>query len=111
MCLITKNQIIIASVSIITTTIFTLIMIFRTVNITHFKINLKNCIKYDSVYLFSKISMFIIYLFGFKNAFDFGEKYILATSFATLITDTQWDVSESIKAVAQIDITKKSIFL
>lgn len=107
MCLITKNQIIIASVSIITTTIFTLIMIFRTVNITHFEINLKNCIKYDSVYLFSKISMFIIYLFGFKNAFDFGEKYILATSFATLITDTQWDVSESIKAVAQIDITKK----
>ena len=107
MCLITKNQIIIASVSIITTTIFTLIMIFRTVNITHFEINLKNCIKYDSVYLFSKISMFIIYLFGFKNAFDFGEKYILATSFATLITDTQWDVSESIKTVAQIDIAKK----
>ena len=74
MCLITKNQIIIASVSIITTTIFSLIMIFRTVNITHFEINLKNSIKYDSVYLFSKISMFIIYLVGFKNAFDFGKK-------------------------------------
>ena len=51
--------------------------------------------------------MFIIYLFGFKNSFDFGEKYILATSFATLITDTQWDIAYAIKTVAQIDITKK----
>ena len=82
-------------------------MICRTVKITHFKINLKNCIKYDSVYLFAEISMFIIYLFGFKNVFNFGEKYILATSFATLITDTQWDISYAIKTVAQIDITKK----
>lgn len=104
----TKNQVVIASVSLIATAIFTLIMISRTVKITRFKINLKNCIKYDSVYLFAKISMFIIYLFGFKNAFDFGEKYILATSFATLITDTQWDISYAIKTVAQIDITKKT---
>lgn len=107
MSIVTKNQIIIASVSLIATTIFTLIMICRTVKITHFNINLKNCIKYDSVYLFAEISMFIIYLFGFKNAFNFGEKYILATSFATLITDTQWDISYAIKTVAQIDITKK----
>lgn len=104
----TKNQVVIASVSLIATAIFTLIMISRIVKITRFKINLKNCIKYDSVYLFAKISMFIIYLFGFKNAFDFGEKYILATSFATLITDTQWDISYAIKTVAQIDITKKT---
>ena len=74
---------------------------------TKFKINIVNCIKYDSVYLFAEISMFIIYLFGFKNSFDFGEKYILATSFATLITDTQWDIAYAIKTVAQIDITKK----
>lgn len=107
MSIITKNQIVITSVSLIFTTIFTIIMVFRIVKFTHFKINLKNCIKYDSVYLFSEISMFIIYLFGFKNAFDFGEKYILATSFATLITDTQWDISYAIKVVAQIDITKR----
>ncbi len=107
MSIVTKNQIIITSVSLIFTTLFTLIMIFRTVKFTHFKINLRNCIKYDSVYLFAEISMFIIYLFGFKNTFNFGEKYILATSFATLITDTQWDISYAIKTVAQIDITKK----
>jgi hypothetical protein len=74
---------------------------------TRIKINLINCIKYDSVYLFAEISMFIIYLFGFKNSFNFGEKYILATSFATLITDTQWDISNAIKTVAQIDIAKR----
>lgn len=51
--------------------------------------------------------MFLIYLFGFKNSFNFGVKYILATSFATLITDTQWDIAYAIKTVAQIDIAKK----
>lgn len=107
MSIITKNQVIIATISIIFTTIFVIIMMFRTVKKTKFEINLINCIKYDSVYLFAEISMFIIYLFGFKNSFNFGEKYILATSFATLITDTQWDISYAIKTVAQIDIAKK----
>ena len=74
---------------------------------TKFGINIINCIKYDSVDLFAEISMFIIYLFGFKNSFDFGKKYILAISFGTLITDTQWDISDAIKTVAQIDIAKK----
>ena len=41
------------------------------------------------------------------NSFDFGKKYILAISFGTLITDTQWDISDAIKTVAQIDIAKK----
>ncbi len=62
------------------------------------------------IYL-QKISMFIIYLFGFKNTFNFGAKYILATSFAVLITDTQWDISYAIKTVAQIDITKRIFFI
>lgn len=107
MSIITKKQIVIASISIIITTIYTMVMITRLVRKTKIKINLMNCIKYDSVYLFAEISMFIIYLFGFKNSFNFGEKYILATSFATLITDTQWDISEAIKTVAQIDIAKR----
>ncbi len=107
MSIITKEQVIIASVSIIVTSIFVSIMMFKTVEKTKLRINLINCIKYDSVYLFAEISMFIIYLFGFKNSFNFGEKYILSTSFATLITDTQWDISYAIKTVAQIDIAKK----
>lgn len=107
MSIITKEQIIIASISIIITTIFTIVMMTRLVQKTKIKINLINCVKYDSVYLFAEISMFIIYLFGFKNSFNFGEKYILATSFATLITDTQWDISSAIKTVVQIDIAKR----
>lgn len=87
--------------------IFVIIMLFKIVQKTRFQINIVNCIKYDSVYLFAEISMFIIYLFGFKNSFSFGQKYVVATSFATLITDTQWDVADAIKTVAQIDIAKK----
>jgi len=107
MSLITKHQVKIVVVSIICTGIFVIIMMFRLLERTKFRINIINCIKYDSVYLFAEISMFIIYLFGFKNSFNFGEKYILATSFATLITDTQWDIAFAIKIVAQIDIAKR----
>lgn len=107
MSILTKSQIAIASISFTITMIFTFWMICHIVEKEKFKINILNCIKYDSAYLFAEISMFIIYLFGFKNSFNFGEKYILATSFATLITDTQWDISGAIKTIAQIDIAKK----
>ena len=107
MSIITKEQMKIVVVSLICTSIFVIIMMSRTIEKTKFGINIINCIKYDSVDLFAEISMFIIYLFGFKNSFDFGEKYILAISFGTLITDTQWDISDAIKTVAQIDIAKK----
>ena len=107
MSIITKEQMKIVVVSLICTSIFVIIMMPRTIEKTKFGINIINCIKYDSVDLFAEISMFIIYLFGFKNSFDFGEKYILAISFGTLITDTQWDISDAIKTVAQIDIAKK----
>ncbi len=107
MSLVTKVQIEIVLVSVICMSIFVTIMMFRILKRTKFRINIINCIKYDSVYLFAEISMFVIYLFGLKNSFNFGEKYILATSFATLITDTQWDIAYAIKTAAQIDITKK----
>lgn len=107
MSIITKNQIVITSVTLILMAIFIASMMIKVVKVQKFKINIFNCIKYDSAYLFSEISLFIIYLFGFKNSFNFGEKYILAISFATLITDTQWDIAEAIKTIAQIDITKK----
>ena len=107
MSLVTKVQIEIVLVSVICISIFVTIMMFRILKRTKFRINIINCIKYDSVYLFAEISMFVIYLFGLKNSFNFGEKYILATSFATLITDTQWDIAYAIKTVTQIDITKK----
>ena len=108
MSILTKNQIVITSISIITTSIFVCIMLFRIVKRTKIKINIANCIKYDAVTLFDEVSMFVIYLFGFKTAFYFGDKYILATSFATLITDMQWDACNSVKTLAQINITKNN---
>lgn len=107
MSLITKKQLLITSVSVLLTSSFVILMFFRIVQKSKIQINIKNCIKYDSVYLFAELSMFIIYLFGLKNSFNFGEKYILATSFSTLITDTQWDIASAIKTVTQIDIAKK----
>lgn len=54
------------------------------------------------------VSVCLLYIYsGFKNAFDFGETFALAISFATLITDTQWDIAHSIATIAQIDITKR----
>ncbi len=105
--IITKNPLIIISITLSATFIFIIFMLSQTIKITPLKINLAHCIKYDSVYLFGEISLFIIYLLGFKNAFDYGEKYILAISFATLITDTQWDITSAIKTLAQIDIAKR----
>lgn len=108
MSIVTKNQIVIASITLFVTSVFVIIVLVKNIKVTQIKINLLNCIKYDSVALFAEISMFIIYLFGFKNSFNFGEKYILATSFVVLITDTQWDILYAVKTVAQIDITKRT---
>lgn len=49
---------------------------------------------------------FLIYFFGFSNSFAFGEKYVTAITFATMVTDVQWDISNAIKTVAKIDIVK-----
>ena len=69
--------------------------------------NIFNCIKYDSVEFFTGLNFIIIYLFGFSNAFHFGENYVLAISFATLVTDMQWDICHAINTVAKVDISKK----
>ena len=106
--IITKNQIIISCTALVTTIIFVIIMLFKTIEVTKFDLNIKNCIKYNSVYLLDYINLFIIYLIGFKNSFSFGDTYVLAISFATLITDTQWDMADSVITVAQIDISNKS---
>lgn len=106
--IITKNQIIISCTALITTIIFVIFMLFKTIEVTRFNLNIKNCIKYNSVYLLDYINLFIIYLIGFKNSFSFGDTYVLAISFATLITDTQWDMADSVITVAQIDISNKN---
>ena len=49
----------------------------------------------------------LMYLFGLSNAFEYGEKYMIAITFATLVTDMQWDITDAVKTVAKVDIAKK----
>ena len=72
----------------------------------NFKFNIKKWIRYDSVNFFHNLCFLIIFLFGLSNATSYGEEYTLVISFVALITDTQWDVFDSINTVAKIDIAK-----
>ncbi len=104
--IITKNQLITSVVTLSVLVIFILILLFKYMGKVDFKLNLKRCLKYDSVSLACNILFFLIYLFGFSNSFAFGQKYVVAITFATLVTDLQWDVTAAIKTVAKIDIVK-----
>lgn len=104
--LFTKNQLITVSLTALVMTIFTLYVVLRNVHKFTFKLNILKCIKYDSAELVSYTTSFFVFLFGLSNAMDFGPQYALAITFTSLVTDTQWDILESIKTLAKIDISK-----
>lgn len=60
--------------------------------------------KYDSTTICSTCLFLLTYLFGFRNAFQYGEQYMVAIAFFNLITDTQWDISYGIDTMAKVDI-------
>ena len=105
--LITKNQIIIISTTLIPLSIYTLYIYIKNGNKFKFNINVLKCIKYDSVELFNNIAFFLIFLFGLSNALEYGEMYATALTFIALITDTQFDTFDAIKEAATIDISKR----
>ena len=105
--LITKNQIIIISTTLIPLTLYTLYIYIKNSNKFKFNINVLKCIKYDSVELFNNIAFFLIFLFGLSNDLEYGEMYATALTFIALITDTQWDTFDAIKEAATIDISKR----
>lgn len=105
--LITKNQVIIIATTLIPLAIYTLYIYIKNSNKFKLKLNLLKCIKYDSVELFNNIAFFLIFLFGLSNALEYGEMYATALTFIALITDTQWDTFDAIKAAATIDISKR----
>lgn len=105
--LITKNQVIIIATTLIPLAIYTLYIYIKNSNSFKFNINVLKCIKYDSVELFNNIAFFLIFLFGLSNALEYGEMYATALTFIALITDTQWDTFDAIKAAATIDISKR----
>lgn len=104
--LITKNQILITSITLLILLIFIIYILFKQFNQFKYKLNLIKCIKYDSVDLCNSCFLLIVYLFGFSGTFEFGTEYATALTFATLITDTQWDTTYAISTTAQIDISK-----
>ena len=106
--LITKNQTVIVTTTLIPLFLFTLYIIIKNSDRFKLKLNIFKCIKYDSVELFNNIGFLLIFLFGLSNAINFGEKYTLALTFVALITDTQWDTADAIVTNATIDISKNN---
>ena len=105
--LITKNQIIIITLTLISILCFTIYIFIKHFDKFQFNIKIGKWIKYDSVELFNNIAFFFIFLFGLSNTMEFGEQYTLALTFVALITDCQWDAFTAITEAANIDISKK----
>ena len=105
--LITKNQVVIITATLLPLFLLTLFIIFKNSDKFKLKLDILKCIQYDSVELFNNIAYLLIFLFGLSNALEFGEKYALALTFVSLITDTQWDTADAIVTVSTIDIVKK----
>lgn len=105
--IITKNQLITAIITGFIIFLMDSILLFKNIEKIDFKINIKNCFKYNSVAFSVSFMFFIMYLFGFSNSFEYGEQYMVAITFATLVTDMQWDITDAVKTVAKVDIAKK----
>lgn len=104
--LITFNQFLIMIYASVIMSLFTMIIVIVNIEKIDFKLNFYNAFKYNSVSTIKNILFFVIYLFGFKNSFAYGTKYIVAINLATLVTDLQWDIETSVSTVAKIDISK-----
>ena len=104
---ITKSQLITAFSSGVIIFIMIVFILIKNIEKIDFKLNVWNCFKYNSVALCVSFMFLLIYLFGLSNSFEYGKKYIIAITFATLVTDMQWDITEAVKTVAKIDIAKK----
>lgn len=62
--------------------------------------------RYESAAIISAIFMFVIYFFGFKNAFISKPEYLVALNLAGLCTDPLWDCLVAIKTATKVDISK-----
>lgn len=101
-----SNSIYIITITLTVLSIFIIYSLIKNIDKFKLKFNILKWIKYDAVTLTDCIVMCLIYLFGLSNTVNFGEQYILALTFVALITDTQWDIANSIGILAKIDISK-----
>lgn len=107
MAILSKNQFVIVGVSLLVMALFTIYVIAKNCQRFRPHLNIIHCIKYDSTSLATSCFALFTYLFGLSNALEFGPEFGLAITFSSLVTDTQWDVFESISTLAKIDISQK----
>ena len=104
--LITKNEKIITGVSLAFLYIYTIVLFCLKIKKFKFKWDFYKNIKYDSVSLCSNVLFFITYFVGYSNAFEAGEKYVVAINLVNLVTDPQWDALGAIGKIAKIDLSR-----
>ncbi len=103
--LITKNQIIIVLVNLISLFVYCAVWFGYTIKKFKFDFTILKNFKYESSDILSQTLMFIIYLIGYRRAFSFGAEYVVALNFVNLVIDPQWDALGEIKTIAKIDIS------
>lgn len=101
-----RNTIYVIVVTLIPLVIFVLYVLIKNVERFSLNFNILRWIRYDSVTLTDNILLGLAYVFGLSSTVTYGQEYITALTFIALITDTQWDISNSISTVAKIDISK-----
>lgn len=108
MSLITKNQVVIVTVALLSISIYMVIIIIKEkLYVVHkFDYNISNNIKYKLKSITGNIIKIGIFLFGIQNVNSFGLEYTIAMNFVALTTDTQWDAVSSITVVAEVDLSR-----
>lgn len=104
--LIIKEKIIIVIIALSCISIYTIFILIKERCKANLKSNILHFLRYDSVAFFHSLCFFLIFLFGLRNAINYGNIYTNAITFISLITDVQWDTFDSINTVAKIDISK-----
>ena len=106
--LITKNQIVICLVNLISLCVYVGVWFSLTIKKFKFDFNIIKNFRYESIYIISHLFMFIVYLFGYSTAFSFGAEFVIALNFVNLITDPQWDALDAIGKIAKIEISNSN---
>ena len=106
---ITKNQIVSVVFTIVVDVLMILFILLKNVKTFTFKFEILKNMKYVSNDIFDRLGMFLIYFIGWKNTLEFGEIYLVAINFETLVADAQWDMSYSISTAATIDSSKDQL--
>lgn len=104
--LITKTQWIIATVNLSALLIYSVTWLALNLRKFHLDFSIKKNIRYESMYMFGDLLLFIIYLIGLKRVFGFGAEYSIALNFVALVTDPQWDAIGTIAKISKIDISQ-----